>query len=103
MKMKHTTQSCFRNPRRLIGLFSVVALSFLAFFAFANPSASRDTHITETTAARTITKIMPEGVFLNHRIARSNAPSVPAKIAESPKFGPLGNTLWQYNDQIGRA
>src|SRR5882724_10832029 len=100
MKKKHTTRSIICNLRILTSLFSVCALIFLALFAAANPSqAVRTAGITR----RTFMRVTPQGVIQSTHIDNSKAPPAVPRIAQRRGSGPLGNTLWQYDDQTAIA
>lgn len=96
MKTKHTTQSAFCNLRSLTGLFSVAALTFLAFFAAANPSTRVEAVHTGGVTRQTFTTVTPQGIIQSTHLSKASPAA--HRIAESRVSGPLGTTLWQYND-----
>jgi hypothetical protein len=98
MKKKPTTRSTVL--RILTGLFSVCALTFLAFFAAANADqAVRAAGVTR----RAFMRVSPQGVFQSTQINNSKPPAAVPSIAHRHVSGPLGNTVWQYNDQAAIA
>jgi hypothetical protein len=103
MKTKHTTQSTMRNLRILIRLFPVAALVFMALFVAASPS----THIEGVRAAglthQAVMSLTPQGVIQLTHTGNSKASSSVPRIAERRVFGPLGNTLWYYDDPTAIA
>src|SRR6478736_3133945 len=100
MKKKRTTQSTVRNLRILTGLFSVCALIFLALFAAANAGqAVRAAGVMR----RAFMRVTPQGVSQSTEIANSKTPSVAASIAQKRTLGPLGNTVWHYDDPTAIA
>src|SRR6476659_5158124 len=100
MKKKRTTQSAVRNLRILTGLFSVCALIFLALFAAANAGqAVRAAGVMR----RAFMRVTPQGVSQSTEIANSKTPSVAASIAQKRTLGPLGNTVWHYDDPTAIA
>ena len=48
-------------------------------------------------------RVTPEGVIQSTAIGSSKTPSVATKPAERRALAPLGNTLWQYDDQAAIA
>jgi sugar lactone lactonase YvrE len=103
MKTKHTTQYMLSNMRILTGLASVVALAFLALFVAANPSTHGEAVRTDGVTRRAFMKVTPQGVVQSTRIGNSNAASVAASIAQKRTLGPLGNTVWHYDDPTAIA
>ena len=100
MKKKHTTRFIIRNLRILTALFSVCALIFLALLAAANAGqAVRTAGITR----RTFMRVTPQGIIQSTQINNSKAPPAVPRTAQRRMSGPLGNTLWQYNDQAAIA
>jgi hypothetical protein len=96
MKTKHTAQSAFYNLRSLTGLFPVAALTFLAFFAAANPSTRVETVRAGGVTRQAFMRVTPQGIIQSTHL--SKAPPAARRIAESRVSGPLGNTLWRYDD-----
>ena len=103
MKTKHTTQSAFCNLRSLTGLFPVAALTFLAFFAAANPSTRVETVRASGVTRRAFMKVTPQGVIQSNDIGYSKGTSAAAKGAQRRMLLPLGNTVWQYDDATAIA
>jgi hypothetical protein len=100
MKNKHTARSVARDLRILTGLFFVCVLSLLAFFAAANAGqAVRAAGVTR----RAFMRVTPQGVIQSTHIDYSKAPPAVPGIAHRRVSGPLGNTLWQYNDPAAIA
>src|SRR5215831_13476896 len=103
MKTKHTTQSTIRSLRILTGLFSVAALAFVALFVAASPS----THVEGVRAAgvtrRAFMSVTPQGIVQSTHTSHSKAPPAVPRLVERRVFGPLGNTLWYYDDQTAIA
>src|SRR6266403_736886 len=103
MKTKHTAQSAFCNLRSLTGLFPIAALTFLAFFAAANPSTHVDSAHAAGLTRRAFMRVTPQGIIQSTDIGNSKTPSVAATPAERRALAPLGNTLWHYDDQAAIA
>jgi len=111
MKTKHTTQSAparrslgeggFCNLRSLTGLIPVAALAFLAFFAAANPSTRVETVSAGGVTRQAFMRVTPQGVIQSTHL--SKAPPAARRIAESRVSGPLGTTLWHYDDPTAIA
>src|SRR6266403_1903960 len=95
--------SVIRNLRILIGSSSIAALTFLAFFAAANPSTHVDSAHAAGLTRRAFMRVTPQGIIQSTDIGNSKTPSVAATPAERRALGPLGNTLWQYNDPAAIA
>src|SRR6266496_1301832 len=103
MKKKHTTRSIICNLRILTALFSVCALIFLALFAAANTSTHGQAVRAAGVTRRTFMRVTPQGVIQSTHIDNSKSrPAVP-KIAQRRGSGPLGNTLWHYDDPTAIA
>ena len=96
MKTKHTAQSAFHNLRSLTGLIPVAALAFLALFAAANPSTRVEAVRAGGVTRQAFMTVTPQGVIQSTHL--SKAPPAARRIAESRVSGPLGTTLWHYND-----
>ena len=90
------------NVRILTGLTSVAALAFLALFA-ANPSTHGEAVRTAGVTRRAFMEVTPQGVVQSTHIGNSKAASAEARIAEKQTPGPLGNTLWHYDDPAAIA
>src|SRR2546423_14823551 len=100
MKKKHTPRSVVRKLRILTALVSVCALIFLALVAAANPGqAVRAAGVTR----RTFMKVTPQGVIQSTYIDNSKSRPVVPRIAQRRGSGPLGHTLWHYDDQAAIA
>src|SRR5947208_14362498 len=103
MKNKHTAQSRFRNMRILTGLFSVAALGFLALFAPTNPSTRGETIRAGGVTRRAFMRVTLQGVIQSTDIGYSKGTSPAARVAQRPMLVPLGNTVWQYDDDTAIA
>src|SRR6266480_4782253 len=103
MKKKHTARSVVRKLRILTALVSVCALIFLALFAAANTSTHGQAVRTAGITRRTFMRVTPQGVIQSTHIDNSKAPPAVPRIAQRRGSGPLGNTLWQYDDQTAIA
>jgi hypothetical protein len=103
MKTKRTTQYMLCNVRILTGLASVAALAFLALFIAANPSTHGEAIRTAGVTRRAFMKVTPQGVVQSIHIGNSKAASVAASIAQKRTLGPLGNTVWHYDDPAAIA
>jgi hypothetical protein len=103
MKTKHTPQSAFYNLRTLTGLIPVGALSFLAFFAAANPPTRVESLGAGGVTRQAFMRATPQGVIQNTHLGSSKAPPAPRRIAERRTSGPLGTTLWDYDDPTAIA
>ena len=103
MKKKYTIQSVVRNVRILTGLLSVGALIFLALFAAANPSTRSEAVRSAEVTRRVFMRVTPQGIIQSTQISNSKTPPAVPRIGQRRVLGPLGNTLWQYNDQSAIA
>jgi len=103
MKTKHTAQSAYCNLRSLTGLFPVAAFTFLSVFAAASPSTRLEAVRAGGVTRQAFMRVTPEGVIQSTAIGSSKTPSVATKPAERRALAPLGNTLWQYDDQAAIA
>jgi hypothetical protein len=103
MRKKHIAQSAIRSLRIVTGLFSVAALTFVALFVAASPS----THVEAVRAAaltrRAFMSVTPQGIIQSTHTGNSQEPPAVPRIAERHVLGPLGTTLWQYDDQTAIA
>ena len=89
--------------RILTGLASVAGLAFVALFVAANPSTHGEAVRTAGITRRTFMKVTPQGVIQTSQIGDSKAASVPASTAQKRALGPLGNTVWHYDDPTAIA
>ncbi|PYL69592.1 MAG: hypothetical protein DMF28_02780, partial [Verrucomicrobia bacterium] len=103
MKKKHTAQSAFRNVRILTGFLPVVAFAVLALFATANPSTRGERTRAAGVTHRAFMRVTPQGIIQSTHIGNSKEPRVAGGIAQRRVSGPLGNTLWQYDDTTAIA
>lgn len=91
------------NIRILTGLASVAALAFLALFLAANPSTHGEAVRSAAVTRRAFMKVTPQGVVQSIDIANSEATSVAASIVQKRTLGPLGDTVWHYDDPTAIA
>ena len=103
MKTKYTTQSGFLNLRILTAFFSVAALAFVAFFVTANPSTHGEAVRTAGATRRAFMRVTPQGVIQSTHIGNSKGTSAASRVAQRRALGPLGNTVWQYDDATAIA
>jgi hypothetical protein len=103
MKKKHTAQAGFRNLRILTAFVSVILLAFLALFAATNPSSRGETIRGAGVTRRAFMRVTPQGVFQSTDIGNSKGTAPAARVAQKPVLVPLGNTVWQYDDQTAIA
>jgi len=107
-----TGEGGFFNLRVSISLLTLMAGIFLVLFVTPNPSKGGGNALransSESTASRatlsgqltggTFARVTPEGVIVENRFASERqllGPVTPERHA----FGPLGNTLWEVDDQ----
>ena len=112
MKNKSTSQSVSLKLRVLIA-FSVVLVSvFLALFAAANPFTGRDFRNASAASgalppaqvtARTFMRVTPDGVVRDYNLRKSKGGALMARIPKRRVLGPLGNTLWRFDDDTAIA
>src|ERR1043166_7896132 len=103
MKTRHPAQLAVLNLRILTGLFSGCALTFLALFAAANTSTRGEALRAAGVTRRAFMRVTPHGVIQSTQIDNAKLrPAVP-RIAQRRLLGPLGNTLWHYDDQAAIA
>ena len=93
--------SALYNLRSLTGLIPVAALAFLAFFAAANPSTRVEAVRAGGVTRQAFMRVTPQGVIQSTHL--SKAPPAARRIAESRVSGPLGTTLWHYDDPTAIA
>src|SRR5438552_4211414 len=105
MKNKHTAQSTFFNLRILAGLFSVAALAFVALFAAANATTRGEAVRTAGVTRRALMRVTPQGVIQSQSVHSGNSQPLPAspRMVERRMLGPLGNTVWHYDDTTAIA
>jgi len=113
MKTKHTAQSAparrslgegrFFNLRALTGLIPIAALAFLACFAAANPSTRVESGRAGGVTHQALMRVTPQGVIQSTHLGNSKAPPAARRIAENRVSGPLGTTLWRYDDPTAIA
>jgi hypothetical protein len=113
MKTKHTRQSTparrslgeggFSNLRILTGLLSAAALVAVAVFAAANPSTRGEAVRAAGVMRRTFMSVTPQGIIQSTHVDNSKPPPAVPGIVQRRVLGPLGNTLWRYNDQAAIA
>jgi hypothetical protein len=97
MKRKSASQTGFYNLRILIGLFAFLCGVSLALFTMATPS-NRTAGGGSNVGSRTLARVTPEGVIIEN-LAASERRSGAQAIPERPASEPLGNTLWQVDDE----
>jgi hypothetical protein len=112
MKKKSTSRSVSLKLRVLIA-FSVVLVSvFLALFAAANPFTGRDFRNASAASgplppaqvtARTFMRVTPDGVVRDYNLRKSQGGSLMARMPKRHVLGPLGNTLWLFDDDTAIA
>ena len=98
MKTKHTAQSASCNLRSLTVLIPVAALAFLAFFAAANPSTPVEAVRAGGVTRQSSMRIAPQGIIQSTQLGHSKTPPGSRRIGQSRVSGPLGTTLWDYDD-----
>jgi len=105
MKNKHISQSAFFNLRILAGLFSVAALAFVALFAAANATTRGEAGRAAGVTRRAFMRVTPQGVIQSQSGHSGNSQPPPAgpRMVERRMLGPLGNTVWHYDDQTAIA
>src|SRR6478752_2561050 len=113
MKTKHTAQSAparrslgegrFFHLRALTGLIPIAALAFLACFAAANPSTRVESVRAGGVTRQALMRVTPQGVIQSTHLGTSKAPPAAHRIAESRVLGPMGTTLWRYDDPTAIA
>ena len=105
MKTKHTTQFALRNLLILTGLFSVAAFAFVALLAAANATTGGDAVRTAGVTRRAFMQVTPQGVIQSQSAHSGNSqlPSAGPRMVERHILGPLGTTLWYYDDPTAIA
>jgi hypothetical protein len=97
MKTKHKPQSALRKLRTVTGLIPVAAFALLALFAAANPPTRVDSVRAGEVTRQSSIRVTPQGIIQSTHLSTSNAPSAARRLTES-RTGPLGTTLWHYDD-----
>src|SRR5215472_11888668 len=103
MNMKQTTQSTIRNLRILTGLFPIAALTFVALFVAASPPTHVKTVRSAGLTRRAYMNVTPQGIIQSTHTANLEVPAAAPRIAERRVSGPLGTTVWQYDDPTAIA
>ena len=96
MKRKSASGSGFYNLRTSIALFASLSGLSLALFTMATPS-NRTADGGFNVGASTFARVTPNGITIEN-FATSERESTVRTIPERPTLGPLGNTLWQVDD-----
>ena len=97
MKRKSASQTGFYNLRILIGLLAFLCGVSLALFTMAtpsNPTAGGRSNVGASTFAR----VAADGITIENLAASQQGPGAQA-IPERHASEPLGNTLWQVDDE----
>ena len=97
MKRKSASQTGFYNLRILIGLLTFLCGVSLALFTMAtpsNPTADGGSNVGASTFAR----VAADGITIENLAASERGPGAQA-IPERHASEPLGNTLWQVDDE----
>ena len=97
MKRKSASQTGFYNLRILIGLLTFLSGVSLALFTMAtpsNPTAGGRSNVGASTFAR----VAADGITIENLAASERGPGAQA-IPEWQASEPLGNTLWQVDDE----
>ena len=97
MKRKSASQTGFYNLRILIGLLTFLCGVSLALFTMAtpsNPTAGGGSNVGASTFAR----VAADGITIENLAASERGPGAQA-IPERHASEPLGNTLWQVDDE----
>ena len=97
MKRKSASQTGFYNLRILIGLLTFLSGVSLALFTMAtpsNPTAGGGSNVGASTFAR----VAADGITIENLAASERGPGAQA-IPERHASEPLGNTLWQVDDE----
>jgi hypothetical protein len=112
MKNKSTSQSVSLKLRVLIAFSGVLVSVFLALFAAANPFTGRDFRNASAASgvlppaqvtARTFMRVTPDGVVRDYNLRKSKGGALMARIPKRRVLGPLGNTLWRFDDDTAIA
>src|SRR2546421_6180315 len=113
MKTKPGSQSAFFNTGLLVGLFLLAGV-FVVFFTASADSrwapgdrnlsvhndftrSGQQSILPNRVQARTFAQVTPNGISIEN-IPASEAQFVGRVASEGPMLGPLGNTLWQVDD-----
>src|SRR5215475_7889840 len=97
MKRKSASPSGFYHLRTLIGLFAFLCGLSLALLTMATP-ANRAAGGRSNAAVKTFVRVTPDGVTIENATASERASGTRA-IPGPLTVRPLGNTLWQVDDQ----
>jgi len=103
MNTKQTTQSTIRNLRILTGLFPIAVLAFVALFVAASPPTYVKTIRSAGLTRRAYMNVTPQGIIQSTHTGNSKVPPAAPRIAERRVSGPLGTTVWQYDDPTAIA
>ena len=108
MKEKSTLRSAFLKLPILAGVFSALTVVFLTLLAAANsPKGPESRNASPASGApptaritgRTLVRVTPDAVVLDHNFLKSKGESLAARTSERRLIGPLGNILWMVVDQ----
>jgi hypothetical protein len=108
MKKKQTLRSAFFKVPVLTGVVVVLTGIFVALLAAPNSSISREIKNTSVISnapsqskltARTLVRVTPDAVVLDHKLSTSKGASLVAGAPEQHVTRPFGNTLWMVDDQ----
>jgi hypothetical protein len=97
MKRKSASRSGFYDLRISIGLFTFLCGVSLALFTMATPS-NRTVGRGSNVGASTLARVTADGITTENFHTSERASGARA-IPERHALGPLGNTLWQVDDQ----
>ena len=97
MKRKSASQTGFYNLRILIGLFTFLCGVSLALFTMATPSSPTAGGRSDV-GASTFARVAADGITIENLAASQQGPGAQA-IPERHASEPLGNTLWQVDDE----
>src|SRR5437868_730862 len=113
MKKNPGSQSAFSNTGLLVGLFLLAGVFVVFFTVFADSRrapgdgnlsvhndftrSGRQSTLPSRVQERTFARVTPNGISIEN-LSASEAQSVGRVVPERPTLGPLGNTLWQVDD-----